>query len=158
MQEKRLWKLFFYLNLISLLFAILQVYSLFDAINILVTHEQCANIAMKVLWGLVLDLCLIIGAYYQFKVVLFYNLYLFSYGLKSTFDFIANYKTQHAADFGSIVLHYNFSLDDCLNILSIVTNNISCAPGLILLGIYTICWIKQVRLRRQVSHSGAKGD
>lgn len=155
MQEKRLWKLFFYLSLIASFVSILNIYFLLEVVAALTHHQQFISIAIRFLWGVLLAFALLIGAYYQFKPVLFYNLYLFLYGLKCALDSIASYKSQHAADFGAIVLHYSFSLNDFLNIFSIVTNTIACIPGLILLGIYTIRWIKQVKLRRRVNHSDA---
>ena len=155
MREKQLWRVFFYFSLVSFVVALINTYFLFQIIAFLTNHEQLIGIAIRFLWGALLAFALLIGAYYQFKPVLFYNLYLFLYGLKCALDSIASYKSQHAADFGAIVLHYGFSLNDFLNILSIVTNTIACIPGLILLGIYTIRWIKQVKLRQRVNHSDA---
>ena len=147
-----------YLNLVTIIIDGINAYFAMPTILLLTNHEQLMNIAIRYLWGTTLAITISVGASYKFKPVLLYNLYLFVFGMKCAFNSIVNYKIQHTADFGSIVLHYNFSLNDFFNIFVTIFSTSLRIPGLILLGIYTIRWIKQVKLRRQVSHSGAKGD
>ena len=147
-----------YLNLVAIIIDGINAYFAMPTILLLTNYDQFMTIVIRYSWGTILALGISAGAYYQFKPVLFYNLYLFVIGLKSVVDAIMNYKTQHSADFGLVVLHLNFSLNDFFNIFVNTFSTFLCLPGLMLLGIYTIRWIKQVKLRQQVSHSRAKGD
>ena len=144
-----------YLNLVAIIIDGINAYVAMPTILLLTNHDQFMAIVIRYSWGTILALGISVGAYYHFKPVLFYNLYLFVFGLKSVVDAIMNYKTQHSADFGLVVIHLNFSLNDFFNIFVNTFSSFLCLPGLILLGIYTIRWIKQVKLRQRANHSGA---
>ena len=149
MNEKKIWKLFFYLKSITFFLSIIDLYFTWPIFTLLLGHHgpEIDHIKIKILRGGLLAVLLLIGAYYQFKPVLLYNLYLVLHSLTMAFYYIVNYDRLHTAHWGQIPIHHGFSMNDFINISDFVLGNIACLPGVILLFIYTKRWLKKLRLK-----------
>ena len=147
MNEKKIWKLFFYLSSIDFFISTIHVYFMWKTMTVFFGHHgpEIDHIKIQILRGGLLAVLLLIGAYYRFKPVLLYNLYLALHSLTMAFYYIVNYDRLHTAHWGQIPIHHGFSMNDFINISAFVLGNIAFLPGVILLFIYTKRWLKKLR-------------
>ena len=135
MNEKKIWKLFFYLSSIDFFISTIHVYFMWKTMTVFFGHHgpEIDHIKIQILRGGLLAVLLLIGAYYQFKPVLLYNLYLALHSLTMAFYYIVNYDRLHTAHWGQTLIHHGFSMNDFVNISDFVLGNIDCRSGVILL-------------------------
>jgi len=147
MNEKKIWKLFFYLSSIDFFISTIHVYFIWKTMTVFFGHHgpEIDHIKIQILRGEILAILLLISAYYQFKPALFYNLHVFLFALKSAFYYVTNYNRLHTAHWGQTLIHHGFSMNDFVNISDFVLGSIACIPGVILLFIYNKRWLKKLR-------------